>query len=130
MRREFANGLTMRRGKEIAQGSHASMAGFVKSMKASLDPYGFVEFKLTDAQIDWITGNFRKIVLQVKSEEDLMVIYNKCKELGLPVELIVDSGLTEFKEPTTTCLAIGPEDEDKIDEVTGLNGPLGKLNLL
>jgi peptidyl-tRNA hydrolase len=31
-----------------------------------------------------------------------------------------DSGKTEFPgEPTNTCLAIGPDDADKIDAVTG-----------
>ncbi len=33
--------------------------------------------------------------------------------------LIEDAGLTVFKKPTITCLAIGPDKEEKIDEITG-----------
>ena len=32
--------------------------------------------------------------------------------------LIKDAGKTFFKKPTVTCLGIGPDEEDKIDEVT------------
>lgn len=36
------------------------------------------------------------------------------------MHLITDSGKTEFHgEPTDTCLAIGPGEADKIDEITG-----------
>ncbi len=39
---------------------------------------------------------------------------------GLEVHLITDSGRTEFHgQPTRTCLAIGPDDAAKIDQVTG-----------
>jgi PTH2 family peptidyl-tRNA hydrolase len=48
-----------------------------------------------------------------------MEIYNKAKEAGLEVHIITDSGRTEFKEPTKTCLAIGPDLSEKIDTITG-----------
>jgi PTH2 family peptidyl-tRNA hydrolase len=41
-------------------------------------------------------------------------------EAGLEVHLITDNGKTEFHgEPTRTCLAIGPDDAEKIDAITG-----------
>ena len=56
-----------------------------------------------------------------------MIIYEKAKELGLPTELVIDSGLTEWEGPTKTCISIGPTDAKLIDEVTGDKGPLGRL---
>jgi peptidyl-tRNA hydrolase, PTH2 family len=41
-------------------------------------------------------------------------------ELGLEGHLIADSGRTEFHgKPTRPCLAIGPDDAARIDQVTG-----------
>jgi len=122
--------LQCRLGKKMAQAGHAVLADFSKTMFQNIDDEGNVSFKLTPAQLAWHKGNFRKIVLRVDSEDQLMVIYNRAEELGLPVELIIDSGLTEWDIPTKTCLAIGPEEDSKIDEVTGKDGPLGRLRLM
>ncbi len=41
-------------------------------------------------------------------------------EKGLVCSLIIDAGLTEFGGvPTRTCIAIGPNWSDEIDEITG-----------
>ena len=49
-----------------------------------------------------------------------MAIHDIAVELGLEVHLITDSGKTEFHgQPTRTCLAIGPDETEKIDPVTG-----------
>jgi PTH2 family peptidyl-tRNA hydrolase len=104
--------LKMRRGKEIAQGSHASMA-FIKSRAESSGPMD----KLCREWYD--TGN-AKVCLQVESEEELLQIAQQAKEAMLEVHVITDAGLTEFNGvPTKTCLAIGPDRSDKIDRVTG-----------
>ena len=80
---------------------------------ASLD--GF-----TDAQRAWLTGSFAKVCCRVDSEEELMQIHDKALEAGLEVHLITDSGRTEFHgQPTRTCLAIGPDEADRIDAITG-----------
>lgn len=68
----------------------------------------------------WLTGSFAKVCCRVDSEQELMSIHDKAIEAGLEVHLIVDSGKTEFHgHPTRTCLAIGPDDNDKIDAITG-----------
>jgi PTH2 family peptidyl-tRNA hydrolase len=75
---------------------------------------------LTDAQRAWLTGAFAKVCCRVDSEEELMQIHDKAEEAGLEVHLITDSGRTEFHgQPTRTCLAIGPDEADKIDQITG-----------
>lgn len=102
----------MRRGKEIAQGSHASIAFLTRRIQAE-------SFSLSEAETDWLNGSFAKITLQVNSEEELLSVYNQACEAELEVHLITDSGLTEFDGvPTKTCLAIGPDYSEKIDLIT------------
>jgi PTH2 family peptidyl-tRNA hydrolase len=122
--------LGCRVGKKMSQAGHAALADLSNALRTHMDAEGNVSFKLTPAQLEWYGTNFRKIVLRVDSEAELMTIYEKAKELGLPTELIIDSGLTEWKEPTKTCISIGPEEDSKIDAVTGENGPLGRLKLM
>lgn len=126
----WRNDLGCRAGKKMAQAGHAALADLANTIRQNSDDEGNVSFKLTPAQFEWYRTNFRKIVLRVQNEEELMTIYEKAKELGLATELITDAGLTEWKEPTRTCLSIGPDEDYKIDAVTGENGPLGRLGLM
>ncbi|NLS97488.1 MAG: aminoacyl-tRNA hydrolase [Planctomycetaceae bacterium] len=109
--------LKMRRGKQIAQGAHASMSFLCRRLQEA----GLVTLDdLTETQRAWLTGAFAKVCCRVDSEEELMQIYDKALEAGLEVHLITDSGRTEFHgQPTRTCLAIGPDEADKIDAITG-----------
>jgi PTH2 family peptidyl-tRNA hydrolase len=70
---------------------------------------------------EWLgVGGFKKICLQVETEEELDEIYNKALAKGIHCAMIIDSGKTEFKGvPTKTCCAIGPWNEEEIDEITG-----------
>jgi PTH2 family peptidyl-tRNA hydrolase len=109
--------LKMRRGKQIAQGAHASMSFICRRLQeagsVSLDDF-------TEAQRAWLTGSFAKVCCRVNSEHELMDIHDKALKAGLEVHLIKDSGKTEFRgEPTQTCLAVGPDVSEKVDEVTG-----------
>lgn len=115
--------LKMRRGKEISQGSHASIAFLTRRLQG----VGFFKLLwlilsgnlLKPVEMDWISHNFTKICLVVNSEEELNLIFEKAKEEGLEVHLVTDSGATEFKGvPTKTCLAIGPDFAERIDVVT------------
>ena len=109
--------LKMRRGKQIAQGAHASMSFLTRKLHSSKS-ISLDEFS-PHAQA-WITGAFAKVCVRCNSEEELMAIHDKAIEVGLEVHLITDSGRTEFHgQPTRTCLAIGPDDASKIDLVTG-----------
>lgn len=106
--------LGVRRGKEIAQGAHASCAFMSYHI---MDP---IANPLTDADREWLTSRFTKICLIVNSEEELLDIHNKALLAGLRSILITDAGLTEFNGvATNTCIGIGPDDAEKIDKVTG-----------
>jgi peptidyl-tRNA hydrolase len=112
--------LKMRRGKEIAQGSHASMAFMSSYCKQIM--HGIMPI-IPDHIKDWINNSFTKVTLQVDSEEQIKAIYDFAKESGIEANLIVDSGRTEFNGvPTITALALGPDDSSKIDAITGSEG--------
>lgn len=117
--------LKCRRGKEIAQGAHASMMFLTTEIRKSLageyEHYMAAELPpFTPEQIEWIEGSFTKICVGVNSEEELDAIYATAQAAGLTVHMVVDKGLTEFHNvPTKTCLAIGPAANEEIDKITG-----------
>ena len=94
-----------------AQAAHASIHFTLDSILCDSGP--------SKIQVDWLTQGMTKICVRVDSEQELLDVYQKACAAGLTVHLITDAGLTEFKEPTKTCLAIGPDRADKIDKITG-----------
>ena len=97
--------LKIPKGKLAAQCSHASVEATLKSDK--------------DAVKEWRKEGMTKIILKVENEKELLKYNQIAKDSGLTTALITDAGRTFFKEPTRTCLAIGPDDEEKIDKITG-----------
>jgi len=113
--------LKMRRGKEIAQGAHASMAWLTNRLAHSANPLDAITAAdFSAAEWQWMQGSFRKVTCRVNSEEELLALHAEAEEAGLVVSLIQDLGHTEFHgEPTYTALAIGPDYDDRLDPVTG-----------
>lgn len=127
--------LNMRKGKMVAQGAHASLKVFFDRISpcrmlgrekrgAGVLAYGWsIE---NQAELDWVTGadGFTKICLGVDSEEELLRVYEEAKKARLLCVLITDAGKTEFDGvPTKTCCAIGPDENTKIDLITGHLAP-------
>ena len=113
--------LHMRRGKEIAQGAHASTAWLGGLVAAALDPAtGTATVALDPVALAWLTRGSRKVTLQIRGEAELVALHEAALARGLRSHLIRDSGRTEFAGvPTLTALAIGPDLAARIDEVTG-----------
>lgn len=121
--------LKMRRGKEIAQGSHSSVAHLTRRIVDLVSRYdgvksndvgNLIRSHFSDAEWAWMGGAFAKITLQVESEAELRDVFQKAKEAGLEAHLIIDSGRTEFDGvPTATAVGIGPDEVEKINKVTG-----------
>jgi len=101
--------LNMRKGKMVAQGSHASLMSYTNS----LTPKNY------SIAGEWLNDGQTKICVGVDSEQQLRDIYAEARLAGLPCSLVLDAGHTEFKEPTYTACAIGPADSDEIDKITG-----------
>ena len=111
--------LKIRRGKEISQGSHGSIAWLCNRIRPMLENDKHKP-KFSKAELEWLTGSFAKITLQVESEKELLEVYQEAKKANLVCELITDAGKTEFGGiPTHTCIAIGPDSSEKIDKITG-----------
>lgn len=108
--------LNMRKGKLIAQGAHASMGAILSLCKVEKDT---LILEMDERVKPWLTGRFKKICVYVNSEEELLDIHEKAKSSNLVCSLIQDAGLTEFGGVKTyTAVAVGPDQEDRIDLIT------------
>ncbi|MFH1257400.1 MAG: aminoacyl-tRNA hydrolase [Candidatus Micrarchaeota archaeon] len=105
--------LEMGKGKIAAQASHASVEGYIET--ALHNP---------EKSEEWWREGQKKIVLKVASEKELKDLFQKAKSKGLMAMLIRDAGHTQIKAGSLTALAIGPDDANKVDAITG------KLKLL
>lgn len=111
--------LRMRRGKEIAQGAHAAMAFLTGRLLGERYDRLVLTGAFSTAEEAWIKGNFRKIVCQVSTLEDLIKVQQAADDAGVVNRLVYDAGLTEFHGiETATALAVGPDYDDLIDPVT------------
>ena len=119
------------KGKMIAQASHAVFKVFVDlcikeklstTTATGMEAYNqyVFQYKTGDAWDLWLNGIFTKVCVYVNSEQELMDVYQKAKDVGLPTALIEDNGLTVFKGvKTKTCCAIGPGFIDEVNNITG-----------
>lgn len=97
--------LKMSKGKLAAQVSHASVEAALRSHKDDL--------------ASWRKSGMKKVVLKAKDLDELLAYKQKAEDAGLVAAVITDAGHTELAPGTITCLAIGPDKEEKIDKVTG-----------
>lgn len=112
--------LNMRRGKEIAQGSHASMDFLIEPLRQMLVQNKATQLDFSDVEKRWIVQGMAKVCLRVNSEEELIAHHEKALAAGLKSYMIQDIGRTEFHgQPTLTACAIGPDLAERIDEITG-----------
>jgi len=112
--------LNMSRGKESAQVAHASMAWLAEVVTEwSEDINGNNPMQLEEVDYKWLYSGTSKVVLSVKSLEELEQVESDARAAKLTVHKITDAGKTEFHgNPTTTCIAIGPNLSSKIDPIT------------
>jgi len=113
--------LNMRKGKIASQVAHASLLAVIgeigslttqtsDSISINLDPI----LKL------WLSGNYTKIVVSCDSESELLCLHLQATQAMLRSALVKDSGFTEFHGvPTYTALALGPQESNLIDKITG-----------
>ena len=80
--------LKMRRGKEIAQGSHASMEFLVSQLRQCLLDSTGLTVELNSKEKRWIVEGMAKVCLQVNSEHELLDYHERAKLHGLKSHLI------------------------------------------
>ena len=95
--------LRLPKGKTSAQVAHGSVEAVLRSNKNKVK--------------EWRNEGQKKIVLKVENEKELLKLNQIAKENGLVTALITDAGRTVIAPGTKTCLAIGPDLEEKVDTV-------------
>lgn len=97
--------LPLSKGKLAAQVAHASLEAY----------------KRADRRIKerWEAGGAKKVVLRAENTTELLDIRRRARADGLPAALIRDAGHTEVPAGTITALGIGPDNETKINKITG-----------
>ena len=97
--------LKLPKGKLAVQVAHASVEAVHRSDKEAIK--------------HWRAEGMKKVVLDVANLQELYKYKQQAEDLGLTTALITDAGHTVVAPGTTTCMAIGPDEEEKIDKVTG-----------
>ena len=119
----------MKHGKFAAQVSHAAMAFLTRQIKEGHrgnqpvlygDGNSSVLINIWAPEYQWIQESYVKVVLAAKDEQELREVMDAGKAAGLEVHGIIDEGRTVFNGvPTLTCASFGPDENEKIDKVTG-----------
>lgn len=111
--------LGMNKGKLAAQVAHASLGAVLKMAKKEDRNYTLDCYENMDLD-NWLNGSFAKVVLSVRSEEELKECYELARKHGFPCAYIEDNGTTVFNGvKTATCLGIGPVASKELDAVYG-----------
>ena len=100
--------LKMGKGKIAAQVGHASVQAF---LNAGVSHPSEVEA--------WLASGQKKICLKVPEADDFTSLRQEAQRRGIPFHLVQDAGHTQIPKGSSTVLAIGPFDEDVLDELTG-----------
>lgn len=102
--------LSMTRGKMAAQASHATLAN-----------YRYLQTHSPSSPVlkKWEAGGQAKVALQVKSEEEILVLQAQAVSLGLCARVVRDAGRTQIEAGSVTCLGVGPGPRSVVDQVSG-----------
>ncbi len=97
--------LKMGKGKIAAQCCHGAIGAYKKSPQ--------------DKIRKWENEAYAKVVLKVKTKEELLELKGLADQKGISSYLVVDAGRTQIPTSSVTVLALGPDEDKIIDEVTG-----------
>ncbi len=100
--------LKLPKGKLCIQVAHASLSAYLETLE-----------KNPEWAKRWLESGQKKILVKVNNLKELFERMKMALELGIPVFLVRDAGLTVLDPGTITCLGIGPGPSHIIDKVTG-----------
>ena len=97
--------LKMGKGKIAAQCCHGSIGSYKRSSKEKIRK--------------WENDAYAKVVCKVKSLDELLALKRLADEKNITSYLVIDAGRTQIPTSSVTVLALGPDEDEIIDEVTG-----------
>ena len=100
--------LKMGKGKIAAQVGHAAVKATLKS--------GELRPELLDA---WLSNGQKKICVKAVDAEHIEQIENQAKQVNVLTSKIYDAGHTQIPAGSLTVLALGPDEDEKLDNLTG-----------
>jgi PTH2 family peptidyl-tRNA hydrolase len=103
----------MQKGKIAAQVAHASLTSAEQTKKEKPELFR-----------KWWERGQKKVVLKVNSLDAIFEITEIAERNNIVFSIIEDKGLTQIPPGTVTCVGIGPDEDKKIEKITG------KLKLL
>ena len=66
----------------------------------------------------WDANDYTRIILKCENEKELQELQEQAEKNNISSFLVYDLGLTEIPANTITCLGIGPDQSEKIDNIT------------
>ena len=97
--------LKLPKGKAAAQAAHASVEAVLASSRTIVDA--------------WHSQGMKKIVVKAVDEAHMHQLAQLARAHKIIARTITDAGKTVVAPGTLTAMALGPDDEDLIDRVTG-----------
>ena len=99
------NDLKMGKGKIAAQCCHGSLGAYKKTNPEKIRK--------------WENEAYAKVVCKVNSLEELLELKKQAIINKVSHYLVVDAGRTQVPTSTTTVLALGPDEDEILDKITG-----------
>ena len=117
-------------GKIAAQCSHATLACYKalqKARAANSGSFSLIPLPLSDSSSTsshrilqkWERHGQAKVVVQVRSEEELEMLQARAMSVGLVARIVHDAGRTQIASGSATVLGVGPGPKTVVDGVTG-----------
>ena len=101
--------LKMSKGKMCAQVGHATLGIYEQNLLK----------KKQDMLEKWKNCGQAKIAVKIKSEREMFCLKHKAEEMGMLTHIVQDAGKTQVASGSNTVLVIGPEYENKLNQITG-----------
>ena len=100
--------LKMGKGKIAAQVGHAAVKATLKS--------GELRPELLDA---WLSNGQKQLCVKAVDAPHIEQIENQAKQVNVLTSKIHDAGHTQIPAGSLTVLALGPDEDEKLDNLTG-----------
>ncbi|MDO5824214.1 aminoacyl-tRNA hydrolase [Methanobrevibacter sp.] len=97
--------LKMGKGKIAAQCCHGAIGSYKKTSPDKIKK--------------WENEAYAKVVLKVSTLDELTELKKLADINGISNYLVVDAGRTQIPTSTVTVLALGPDEDEILDRITG-----------